>query len=92
VNACRHCRQGRAVRRGLCRRCYYDRPGVRELYASGNAAAAREAQAEAGRNERPAAARPTRALPGSEAKLRVLVERARLGVQLWHPNDARVPE
>ena len=34
---------------------------------------------------------PTDALPGSEEKVRVLTERARLGVSLWHPLDARLP-
>ncbi len=34
---------------------------------------------------------PTDALPGSEEKIRVLAERARLGLPLWHPLDARLP-
>jgi hypothetical protein len=34
---------------------------------------------------------PTDALPGSAAKVRVLAARARLGVSLWHPLDARLP-
>jgi len=34
---------------------------------------------------------PTTALPGSEEKIRVLAQRARLGVPLWHPLDARLP-
>jgi hypothetical protein len=34
---------------------------------------------------------PTDALPGSDEKVRVLTERARLGVALWHPLDARLP-
>jgi hypothetical protein len=29
----------------------------------------------------------TDAAPGTEAKVRVLEERARLGVDLWHPDD-----
>lgn len=32
---------------------------------------------------------PTPHLPGTPNKLRVLEERARLGMSLWHPNDAR---
>ncbi len=39
---------------------------------------------------RPAAA-PTDALPGSAEKVRVLTERYRLGLPLWHPLDARMP-
>ena len=34
---------------------------------------------------------PTNALPGSPEKVRVLAERVRLGVALWHPLDARSP-
>jgi hypothetical protein len=36
-------------------------------------------------------AAPTDALPGSEEKIRVLTERARLRVSLWHPLDAKLP-
>ena len=35
------------------------------------------------------AAEPTTALPGSPEKVAVLAERARLGLSLWHPADAR---
>jgi hypothetical protein len=31
---------------------------------------------------------PTDALPGSPEKVEVLMERAHLGVALWHPQDA----
>jgi len=34
---------------------------------------------------------PTAAPPGSEEKVRILVQRARLGVALWHPLDAKLP-
>ncbi len=34
---------------------------------------------------------PTDALPGSEEKVRVLAERARQRLALWHPLDARFP-
>jgi hypothetical protein len=30
---------------------------------------------------------PTDALPGTPEKVAVLMERARLGVSLWHPDD-----
>jgi hypothetical protein len=36
-------------------------------------------------------AAPTGALPGSVEKIRILAERARLRVSLWHPLDARLP-
>lgn len=32
---------------------------------------------------------PTDALPGTEAKVRVMAERAALGLELFHPDDAR---
>jgi hypothetical protein len=34
------------------------------------------------------ASMPTRALPGMPEKITVLAERARLGQELWHPQDA----
>jgi hypothetical protein len=36
--------------------------------------------------------RATRELPGTEAKILVLMERARLRQQLWHQADARADE
>jgi hypothetical protein len=36
------------------------------------------------------ATQPTKALPGSEEKVAILAERARLGQSLWHPQDARL--
>jgi hypothetical protein len=47
----------------------------------------------AARRPEPASPRPrpepTAALPGSEEKIRVLMERVRLGQELWHEGDAR---
>ena len=40
--------------------------------------------------ERPLPAEPTSAWPGSEEKLRILVERANQKEQLFHPGDRRV--
>jgi hypothetical protein len=34
------------------------------------------------------AAQPTTALPGSPEKVAILEQRARLGLALWHPQDA----
>ncbi len=38
----------------------------------------------------PLPASPTDALPGSKEKIRILAERARNGVSLWHPLDPRL--
>ena len=84
---CRHCNKAKANRaRRLCWSCYY-RPGVRDLYPPtvhkcfregyGNGATGRELP------------EPTDAPVGSDAKVRVLAERARRGLCLWHPDDAR---
>jgi hypothetical protein len=35
--------------------------------------------------------RPTSALPGTDEKLAILIERASQGQELWHPLDARSP-
>lgn len=83
---CRHCRKARVNRpRGLCWSCYY-RPGVRDRYPSTSKYARRGAGVGVG--PAPLPARPTSALPGSAEKIRVLAERAQLGQQLWHPDDA----
>jgi hypothetical protein len=41
---------------------------------------------------RPLPREPTQALPGSFEKVRVLRDRARQRLQLWHPEDAKIPE
>jgi hypothetical protein len=83
---CRHCQKVRSNRpRGLCWSCYYT-PGVRELYPSTSKFARRGVGDFNGRTARPAT--PTQASPGSEEKILVLMERARLGQSLWHPDDA----
>lgn len=41
-----------------------------------------------GKCDRPAPKTPTDAEPGSEAKVRVLEQRAAADVGLWHPDDA----
>ena len=40
-------------------------------------------------DERPTPKHPTNALPGTEAKIRVLEERVKTGLALWHPDDKR---
>lgn len=85
---CRHCQKVNSNRpRGLCWSCYYS-PGVREQYPSTSKFARRGVGNFNGRSTLPPI--PTDALPGSAEKLAILEERARLGVSLWHPADARL--
>lgn len=82
---CRHCQKCKVNRpRGLCWSCYY-RPGVRDLYPSTSKYAHRGVGNKTGVQSLPSA--PTDTEPGSEERLAVLAERARQGVQLWHPDD-----
>jgi hypothetical protein len=83
---CRHCNRVPSNRpRGLCWSCYY-RPGVRDLYPSTSKFARRGVEDRVGRVPLPDA--PTGAMPGSEAKVLILMERARKRQSLWHPADA----
>lgn len=83
---CRHCQKVRSNRpRGLCWSCYY-RPGVREQYPSTSKFARRGVNDFNGNTSLDV--EPTQALPGSSEKVAILIERARLGVSLWHPQDA----
>jgi hypothetical protein len=87
---CRHCRRpyranSKFSRRGLCRPCYYT-PAVRALCPSAHD---RYAHVGVGIGGYDLAAEPTKALSGTPEKVAVLEERARLGVRLWHPRDAR---
>jgi hypothetical protein len=85
---CKHCRQRKVNRpRGLCWTCYYT-PGVKNLHPSVSKFG-RRGVGGLNRNRLPDG--PTDAPPGSEAKLAILAERARLNVSLWHPLDARYP-
>ena len=85
---CRHCQKVKSNRpRGLCWSCYY-RPGVRDQYPSTSKYARRGVTDFNGKTAQ--AALPTSALPGTEEKVAVLAERARLGLSLWHPHDARL--
>lgn len=83
---CRHCQQSVQSRpRGLCWNCYYA-PGVRELYPSTSKYGRRGVRDYNGQGKRPAT--PTDAAPGSPEKIRILMERAQLRQELWHPDDA----
>jgi hypothetical protein len=82
---CRHCQKVKSNRpRGLCWSCYYT-PGVREQYPSTSKFARRGVSDFNGRTRLP---EPTDALPGTPEKVAVLMERARRGLSLWHPDDA----
>ncbi|MER3416877.1 MAG: hypothetical protein C4297_11790 [Gemmataceae bacterium] len=85
---CRHCHESVVSRpRGLCWRCYYT-PGVREQYAPKGFTQ----RLAIGFRDPPLPEKPTRARPGSRAKIRVLAKRAARGVQLWHPLDVRLED
>lgn len=87
VVTCRHCSLAKVNRpRGLCRVCYHA-PGVRGLYPPTSKYAHRGVGNVCGNRPPPDA--PTAAAPGTEEKMAVLAERARLGFSLWHPLDAR---
>lgn len=82
---CRHCQKTKANRpRGLCWSCYYT-PGVRELFPSTSKFARRGVANFCGTAPPPEA--PTDAAPGSEEKIRVLIDRAAKKQSLWHPSD-----
>jgi hypothetical protein len=83
---CRHCKKTKSNRpRGLCWSCYY-KPGVRDLYPSTSKFARRGVGNFNG--VAPLPADSTDALPGSEAKILILMERAARREALWHPEDA----
>src|SRR5947209_2207253 len=83
---CRHCDSAVVSRpRGLCWSCYYT-PGVREQFPSTSKYGRRGLGNFNGKGAPPS--QPTDALPGSEEKVLVLMERARLKQGLWHEDDA----
>ena len=83
---CRNCQTSKSNRpRGLCWTCYY-KPGVRDQFPSTSKFARRGIGDYNGKALLPPA--PTRAMPGSPDKVRILEERARQRLSLWHPADA----
>ncbi len=85
-STCRHCRINHASRsRGLCFRCFFT-PKIRAKYSSGQTFGNGWKNANLG-----LPAVPTLAPPGSIEKMRVLEQRAKSNVALWHPDDARGP-
>jgi hypothetical protein len=61
---------------------------VRDLYPSTSKYARRGVSDFNGKARLPP--QPTAALPGTAEKVAILAERARLGLSLWHPLDARL--
>lgn len=83
---CRHCGSPCVSRpRGLCHGCYYT-PGVRDQYPPLSTCGRRS---EVGGNRATKLPKPTTALPKTEEYFLVLEERARLGLALHNPLDAR---
>jgi hypothetical protein len=81
---CSHCQLCKVVRpRGLCWTCYY-RPGVRDLYPSTSKYCNRGVGNGCHNAPMPA---PTAAIPGSEAKIQILADRAMAGLALHNPDD-----
>lgn len=85
---CCVCGEHRITRpRQLCNACYFD-PELRKLAPNGNASHARDVMQF---KPRPLPL-PTSALPGSEEKMEVLALRLELGLELYHPDDAKADE
>lgn len=87
---CRHCGSKVASRpRGLCWTCYYT-AAIRSQYTPGSANPDTAKFAVMGvgngfRAKKPH--NPTKAAPGSEEKLLVMIRRAERGESLFHPKD-----
>lgn len=94
MGTCAHCGKRRYIQaRGLCQRCR-KKPEVRALFPKGwvNPATAKLAgldQLDLVTYWFPLADEPTTALPGSEAKIEVMRERAEAGRAVFHPDDVR---
>ena len=81
---CRYCARAVVCRpRGLCHRCYDD-PVIRELYPPQSTNKPRRSC-----RDRRLARCPTRARPGTPAKLLVFQQRLAQRVRLFHPHDAK---
>jgi len=89
---CRHCqrRAGSRRHRGLCRVCHCQ-PHIRQQYPVQPGGYAGEPNTRAGRRQ-PLPDTPTDALPGTEAKSLVLMERVARREQLFHPLDRRIDD
>lgn len=82
---CARCAQRcRVAARGLCSSCH-KRPGVKEQYGVREQSNSRGV---GNFNGGTRLATPTDAMPNTPEKVAVLEERARLGLALFHPEDA----
>ena len=83
---CRHCKRRKYSKsRGLCFKCHSDL-SIRESYSCVNP---RKDTPGRWMNPNPKLGKPTLARPGSAEKLCVFEERVKLGLSLFHPEDAR---
>lgn len=85
---CIHCktRKGQRVRR-LCHSCYCDQ-AIRALYPINKTTVGFGGRQDFnGQPRRPS--KPTRYIPGTEAKIRVMQLRASRGESVFHPDDVR---
>lgn len=89
MKTCRHCGHALVCRpRGLCWTCYYT-PGLRDQYPSTSSRGLWSNDPERRRTRQPPLPSvPTDAAPGSEAKIKCMIERLARGESLHHPDDA----
>lgn len=93
---CRECNDPRSRWRGLCKVCYAD-PAIRAKWPKlSTAGRALPKRGNFARNlyglKRRAAPIPTTAEPGSELKIAVLAARFQARQELWHADDAKLPD
>lgn len=83
---CRHCQKAPIHKpRNLCYNCYMDL-SIRNLYpVSVKAYEIRDTYA-----PRPLDTNPTQTIPGSEEKILLMMDRAKRGVQLFHPDEPSI--
>jgi hypothetical protein len=88
IKICKHCQCCKVNRpRGLCWTCYYT-PGVKDQYGPVSKFG-RRGLGNHLKSKLPLPERATSAIPGSEEKIRILMERVAKGQQLFHPEDLR---
>ena len=87
---CRHCHNMGQYARRLCIRCWRSEE-IRALYPATPMVGRSKSRGVGYENvSRPIAKEPTVHRPGSVGKFLVLIQRAELGVELWHPLDAKL--
>lgn len=87
---CVHCKVTKFLRpRGLCYRCYYT-PGVKDQYPSyWNQRGTPRPDEDPDFNGAAKPCQPTASMPGTEEKIRVLMDRVAAKEELHHPEDAQ---